>query len=73
MDGRGRGRVLGQALEQQGRLETCSGDLAGLGLTFSRQIAISLSAKIEYCSVFVSAVKSLVIHKLWISLSFFPF
>lgn len=62
MGGGGRGHVLAQALEQKGTLKSCSGDLAGSGLIFSRQIAICLSVKIEYFSVSVSAVKSLVIH-----------
>lgn len=66
MDGGGRGHVLAQALEQQGRLETCSGDLTELGLIFNRQRAICLSVKIECFSVSVSAVKTLVIHNFWI-------
>lgn len=66
MGGGGRGHMLAQALGQQGRLETCSGDLAGLGLIFSRQRAICLSVKIECFSVSVSAVKTLVIYNFWI-------
>jgi len=43
-----------------------------LGLIFSRQITICLSDKTEYFSVSVSAVKSLIVHEFWVSLSFFP-
>lgn len=71
MDREGRGHVLAHALEQQGRLEVCSGDLAWLGSIFSRQIVICSSVKIQYFSVSVSAVKSLVMHNFWISF-FFP-
>lgn len=53
--------MFAQALEQWGRLESCSGDLVEFGLTFLRQIVISVS---------VSAVKPLKIHSFWISLGF---
>lgn len=71
MDGGGSGHMLAQALEQQGRLVTCSGNPVGLGLIFSRQVAICLFVKIKYFLVPVSAVKSLVVCNFWISLSLF--